>query len=242
MSTWTVNSQNAAQPRQTQPQGSAAADQPRPLGFRQAVVIKTGRIIDEQIVDGVGRKFEIWHVNGMEVSGASGESAPVITPDAAPKDIYTANFAISDFAGLDWISPQTYAGIQKVMGRDCILFRGKVNPQPAGIQTETKLSADRAALVAARAAYYTSNISASGGGQPAGATSPNGNLTTEVNAVACIDLETRLPVAVTFGQETRTYVFGQPPTAPLALPAAYATALSAYQRHITNLSRASAAP
>jgi hypothetical protein len=240
LSTWTVTSQNGAPPKQGQNQNSGGDNQQAPQGFRQAVVTKTGKIIDEQLVDALGRKFELWHVNGMLLTG--GESAPVIVPDSAGKDIYTTNFALSDFAGLDWISPRTYAGIQKVMGRDCIIFRGEVNSQPAAVQSETKLAGDRANLVAARAAYYASNISGSGGGQSTSSTALKGNLSAEVSAVACIDLETRLPVAVTFGQETRTYVFGQPPTSPLELPPAFATALGAYQKHITNLSRAAAAP
>lgn len=250
LSTWTVTSQNAVQPRdgqnqQGQNQNSGGNNPTVPLGFSRQAVIKTGKIIDEQLVDGMGRKFEIWHVNGTKVSSVPGASGPMVVPDVAASDIYTTNFAVSDFAGLDWISAQTYSGIQKVMGRDCIIFKGQVNPQPANMLAETKRTADRAALIAARAAYRAANIAPSSGGQPPSPSSgaaPAGNLSTEVNAVACIDLETRLPVAVTFGQETRTYVFGQPPTDPLQLPPAFAAALGGYQKHITSLSRGAAAP
>ena len=57
-----------------------------------------------------------------------------------------------------------------------------------------------------------------------------------VPAVAYIDLETRLPLVVTFGNERRIYQYGTPPTAMLALPPALAGAVKEHEKQMKRLS------
>ena len=57
----------------------------------------------------------------------------------------------------------------------------------------------------------------------------------KVAAIAYIDLETRLPLYVQFGDQKRSYQYGAPPQAPLTLPAGLTDALKAYLVHMQKL-------
>ena len=57
-----------------------------------------------------------------------GAAKPLVCPDYGGGDIYSINFAASDFAGLDWVSAKTYSGMAKYQGRDCIVFNSSVSP------------------------------------------------------------------------------------------------------------------
>jgi hypothetical protein len=209
------------------------SDQDKTRPQRQVAVTKTGKVIHEIKVDALGKSTEVWHVGGVQVTVPSGNGFPSIFPDFGGGDIYTTNYAVSDFAGLDWISATTFAGIQKVMGRDCIIFRSEVNTLQKDEQVEEE-------LVASRALVRQLDAARKKGGTPNAPAPPAG--VTKAPAVACIDLETRLPVAVTFGNETRTYQYGQPPGEMQVLPAALAVALNEYQARIQGLSRLPAKP
>jgi hypothetical protein len=206
-------------------------------GTREVLVIKTGKIVYERLVDRSGRRSEIWHDNGVQLLIPSSGAAPLIFPDYGGGDIYTPNYSVSDFAGLDWISPDTFTGIQKVMGRDCMVFRGQVNALPGDERREMDLQASRERLRNEFAAR------SKGATQPSPDTASSGpKASGMVAAVACIDLDARLPVAVTFGTETVLYQFGTPPTAMLSLPPALAAAASGFQAKIQRLSKLPAAP
>jgi hypothetical protein len=53
-----------------------------------------------------------------------------------------------------------------------------------------------------------------------------------VDAIAYVNVETRLPLALKIGEETRTFRFTQPPTGPLAIPPAIQAAIDAKQKKI----------
>jgi hypothetical protein len=128
-------------------------------------------------------------------------------------DIYSVNFATADFAGLDWISATTYTGMAKYQGRDCIQFTGEVSPLNPRAREEEAIAIGQAIAF----------------GQPV----PQ---ETKVAAVAYIDLETRLPLIVTFGNEKRIYQYGTPPAADLTLPPELANAVKEREKQLKRLS------
>src|SRR5207249_4883065 len=93
-----------------------------------STVIKTGSTILELNTDTLGKRKEIWHVSGLLVMKLPGAPEPIVWPDSGQAYIYSASFAVSDFAGLDWISAKTYTGMAKYQGSDCIEFKGDVSP------------------------------------------------------------------------------------------------------------------
>jgi len=175
-----------------------------------STIVKTGSTILEQNVDEAGQRSQIWHVSGIRVVAGSN---PAVSPDYASADIFSINFASTDFAGLYWLSPATYAGIVKYQGNDCIVFKGSVSPLGEKAQAD-----EQSYIIGARAF---------------GESVPDA---LRVPAIACIDLATRLPVFVQFGQEKRIYQYGTPPTAALTLPAELAGPMKEYQEKIRRLS------
>lgn len=239
-SAWTVVSgigagEMTVAPSSTGPGGTTSKDTKKPRIVRQASVIKTGSIIYEQLVENTGRRREVWHSYGLQLLLPSKEKAPMVFPDFGGGDIYTPNYAVSDFAGLDWISPSTYIGLKKVSGRDCIIFQGEVSELAVDERREMEFESDRARSAA--------NFEALKAGEPAPVPeAPAAKYSGKVAAMACIDLETRLPLAATFGKETRTYQYGPPPTSTLALPPALAAAKNEFQNRIQSLARLPAKP
>lgn len=199
-------------------EGSAASKEgttahEKPVIVAQSTIVKTGSTILEKNVDAQGNRQEIWHVKGLRVMKLSDNPHPLVCPDFWGGDIQSINFAVSDFAGLDWISATTYKGIKKYQGRDCILFNGQVSPLNAAQRKQESIEIE----------------SAKAWGRPV----PE---EVKVPAVAYIDLETRLPLLVTFGGEKQIYQYGAPPTSPLPLPAELAAPVKAYAQRMQRLS------
>ena len=182
-----------------------------------STVVKTGSTILELNTDTSGQRKEIWHVGGLMVMKRSDAAEPTVWPDSVQPDIYSANFADGDFAGLDWISPTTYTGMAKYQGRDCIQFSGEVSPLNPKAREEEAIAIREAITF----------------GQPV----PQ---EVKVAAVAYIDLETRLPLIATFGKEKRIYQYGTPPTADLTLPAELANAVKEREKQMKRLTSAPA--
>jgi hypothetical protein len=183
----------------------------------QAKFIKTGSTIFEQSVDSEGRSQEIWRISGMRVAKISGISSPIVCPDFGGGDIFSIDFSVSDFAGLDWVSKDSYAGIIKYQGRDCILFKSEVSP----------LSRSQQGAEAARIASEKAE------GLPVDAETP------KIPAIAYIDSETRLPILVAFGGQRRSYQYNSPPTEKLSPPLELA---GPYKAYLQRLKRVSAPP
>jgi len=142
-----------------------------------------------------------------------GAAEPIVWPDAVQADIYSINFVVSDFAGLEWVSANTYTGMAKYQGRDCIQFKGDVSPLNPKAREEEAIAIGQAKTFGESAPQQI-----------------------KVPAVAYIDLETRLPLVVTFGNEKRFYQYGAPPTAMLALPPALASAVTEREKQMKRLS------
>jgi len=215
-STWTVTSQGHAlegrQPVKSATSGEGRSKDKEPVTVASTVV-KTGSTILELNADADGKRKEIWHVGGLMVMKQPDTPEPIVWPDSVQADIYSVNFANADFAGLDWVSATTYMGMAKYQGRDCIQFRGEVSPLNPKAREEEAIAIGQAIAF----------------GQPAPAE-------TKVEAVAYIDLETRLPLVVTFGNEKRIYQYGTPPVADLTLPPELANAAKEREKQLKRLS------
>jgi hypothetical protein len=170
---------------------------------RYSKITKTGSTILEQNVDQQGRAEDVWHVDGLRLTKTS--SGILILHGSGGGDIYSINFNSEDFAGLGWISAQTYAGIKKYSERDCIVFMGKVSP------LSNRDRADEESII--------ENLRAQG---------ESVSEAKQIDALAYIDLETRLPLYAEFGPEKRFYQYGGAPATPLSLPNEYAAALNRY--------------
>ncbi len=225
-SSWTINSQGtplaggAPATDGTAGGGQGEESKQKEAVVTQLTVVKTGSRILEYYVDATGQRHEIWHVAGLRIMmHLTGAAKPLVCPEYGGGDIDSINFALSDFAGLDWISAKTYAGVAKYQGRDCIIFNSSVSPLEARAQ---KL--EEAGIEQARALGY----------HPADPI--------KVPATAYIDLDTRLPLVVQFGGEKRTYQYGPPPRALLQLPAPLAGPAEEYEHRIEALSAPASRP
>ncbi|MEO7934112.1 MAG: hypothetical protein ABIT76_13240 [Chthoniobacterales bacterium] len=215
-STWTVTFKGhvieQTAPSATATTGEGGKKENEPV-LSVSTVVKTGTTIVEQNVEANGQRRQIWHYSGARIVQAPGTSNPTICSDYGGGDIFSINFASTDFAGLDWLSQKTYSGIVKYQGNDCIIFNGTVSP------LSVRAKVDEQADIQIAKDF----------GQPHADK-------VMVAATACIDLATRLPVFVQFGHEKRTYQYGTPPTSPLALPTELAGPLQAYVKHMQILS------
>ncbi|MDR3404158.1 MAG: hypothetical protein P4L99_16795 [Chthoniobacter sp.] len=222
-STWTVTCQgHPVKGREPVKPSTTGEEKPKGKEGKEPVtiastVVKTGSTILELNADTDGRRKEIWHIGGLMVMKQPDVAEPTVWPDSAQADIYTVNFAAGDFAGLDWISATTYTGMAKYQGRDCIQFTGEVSPLNPKAREEEAIAIGQAIAF----------------GQPVPVES-------KVAAVAYIDLETRLPLVVTFGNEKRFYQYGTPPTADLTLPPELANAVKEHEKQMKRLSIAPA--
>lgn len=186
----------------------------RPAVTSSSKVVKSGPTIWEVSIDGKGKRTETWHYRGLRILKLSDALQPFIfTGGIAANDIYTVDFKVSDFAGLNWIAPDRYVGVAKFRGRDCIVFEGRVSPLDA--RTKQMEEVGNAAL------------------REIGL-SPHPKI--EVAASAYIDLESRLPLFVKLGDEKRTYQYDPSPSSPLQLPPDLASAVKEYAQRIQRLS------
>ena len=210
---WSVTTQGTLAIDQAKGYKTGASKDEKSTPSQYSKVTKTGSTILEQNVDHQGRANDVWHINGLRLTKTP--AGILIVHDSGGGDIYSINFDSADFAGLDWISAQTYAGIKKYSERDCIVFKGKVSPLSSRDQ------ADEASVIA--------NLRAQG---------ESVWEVKQIDTLAYIDLETRLPLYAEFGPEKRIYQYGQVST-PLVLPSEYAATLNRYANQL-KVSRASA--
>lgn len=215
-STWSVTCyghlMESKEPARATATGEEKPKEKEPVTMASTVV-KTGSTILELNTDTQGKRTEIWHVSGIMVMKLPDAANPVVWPDSGQAYIYSVNFAASDFAGLDWISAKTYTGMAKYQGKDCIEFKGEVSPLTPSAHANEMIEIGQAKVFGLPVPQEI-----------------------KVPAVAYIDLETRLPLYVQFGNEKRTYQYGTPPSAPQVLPAELAGAVEEYAKRIKRLS------
>ena len=163
---------------------------------------KTGPVREEEEIGENGSKAVKWYNAGMQVTMKTGWTIPVLSSAATnPFDELLTDYSKTDFPGFEWISAKNYLGTKNVAGRDCLVFKDK-----ASVISDEELNVRK----------EVADLSKTGDTKAALQIDPEQFLK---EAVAYVDFETRLPVALLRSDEVRTYQFNNPPQAMLVLPA-----------------------
>ena len=187
---------------------------------KKITATRSGPVVYEEIIDEAGNKMEKWYTNNEQYTRKMGS---VEYFSARSNDFSNVNYAYhspTGFQGFDWISKKNFAGIEKVDGRECMVYR------------------DRKDLQAVLAPDLFTFLEAMRREQPKSAGEPTGTPGAVTAVVACIDQETRLPVSLQLGEETRTFTFLDPPRVPVALPEELKQQLEQRQKAWNQLIRA----
>ncbi|MFV0338297.1 MAG: hypothetical protein ACK5LK_08665, partial [Chthoniobacterales bacterium] len=137
----------------------------------RTIITKTKPLYHEQTIFSSGSKSDIWYTGDVFLTVNDGADPLINFKNEKNKGRIT-DYSKTDFPAFSWISKKNFIGIQKVLGRDCLVFRAKI-----------KKEADDPLI----------------------------------DTIACVDLQSRLPVAMQ-GDITQYYQFGPAPTAMLTLP------------------------
>jgi hypothetical protein len=215
-----VDTEESAKP----PQQAKAPPPPPP---KTLVVTKGGKVVREAVGYANGAAVEIWHRGGVAIT-KSPENQTWIVSSGARTGFDSPDYVTSDFSGLEWISPSTYTGIQSFGGRKVIVFTGSVCDKSEADLATIKNGVDRQ-----RGEETLSHKPISK------AFDPNDY---KVSAVAFIDLETRLPLMLKYGNLTRSYQYRIPSQSILTLPPDAVQAASGFEKYKASLSRIPRAP
>jgi hypothetical protein len=174
-----------------EPETSAAVARPKRVLFT-----KTRNILHVETVDERRQTWNRWCRDALQIvvfpagkGMASCEGQDIYNP-------FYEDYQGTTFPGFEWVSPATFAGIENVHSRDCMVFRSAVkrldlmNP---GEAAKLRALADEGTPI------------------------PEEALKTQ-QTVALVDLETRLPVALQVAGEVRRYTFLAQPSAMLEFP------------------------
>lgn len=175
-----------------------------------------------------GTKMEVWKTRGQEVTVRTGGRVPIVsqsTPDAAED--------------LGWIGASNFKGIQGVSGIKCMIFRAKIVPA-------NMVGAVRLAQMARE--QYNNSLKAgtqnplfdSWRDKPENLVDP---ASYEVDAIACIELESRLPITLKVGKLVTTYKYeALPPDYTLSLPNEIASAIQMRAQQMQESTRRAVLP
>ena len=218
-SQWVVTFDYADEKANPKPRSANA-----PARIKKSVNVRSGPLTYKETTDEAGGKIEKWFLRDEQYTRKGGSPQFYI---AGTKDIFNASFepfSPTDFQGFSWISKKNFVGDQKIQGRDCLVYRD---------QTETHAVLDSNISATARAPQ---------GQNPTNMTLPSEATGSGVTVVACIDKETRLPVTLQIGEETRTFTFLDPPTAPVTLPPDLKQQLEEQQKAWNDMTRPAPRP
>jgi hypothetical protein len=201
---------------------------------QQVTFTKTGSIILEQDLLPNGQIQEVWNVGTVQATIRPGGSPPILG-SAGGGDLDHVNFVKSDFAGLDWVSPQTYVGTAAYQGRKCLVFQGQVMPLNSAEITQISMSEESKQILANNRSKHPGVVNYQFDPKPY-----------LVATMVYIDFDTRLPLAMTFTKgdklQIRQYTYQAHAATMLALPPALSQALSLQQQRIKDLSMVAPAP
>ena len=191
---------------------------------KKITATRSGPVVYEEIIDEAGNKMEKWYTNNEQYTRKSG-SAEYFS--ARSNDFSNVNYAYhspTGFPGFDWISKKNFAGIEKVAGRECMVYR------------------DRKDLQAVLDPDLFSFLETMRRDQPKSEGEPTVSPGGVTAVVASIDQETRLPVSLQLGDETRTFTFLEPPRVQADLPEELKKQLEQRQKAWNQLIRAAPRP
>ena len=175
------------------PETDTSATVARP---KRVLFTKTRNILHVETVDEKRQTWNRWCRDALQsVVFPAGKGIA----SCEGQDIYNPfyeDYQGTTFPGFEWVSAATFAGIENVHSRDCMVFRSAVT----GLDL---MSPGEAAKLRALA--------------DEGTPIPEEALKTK-STVAIVDLETRLPVALQVAGEVRKYTFLAQPSAMLEFP------------------------
>lgn len=185
----------------------------------QIIGEKVGDISHTVTIYASGLKMEVWKTRSQEITMRPGWRVPMVsqsTPDAGED--------------LGWISESNYQGVQPYSGTKCMIFRGKI--VPANMAGAAKIAqTTREQLKITNQDALPEELKQ----KPEDLIDPS---TYEVDAVACIDFETRLPIALQVGKVVTTYKYqALPPDYTLSLPNEIASAMQTREKQVQATSR-----
>ncbi len=169
--------------------GQDADETAHPESPKRVSVTKTGEMRHLVAIDPDGSRSKIWFKGDLEVVCQPGWKFPWLAKAHDPHNPFAIDFSRTDFPECGWVSARNYRGIQKVQGRDCILFSERVTIVPDPDNPDSNIPQ----ISGTNAAWY--------------------------GRAAFVDLETRLPVTEVTSGEITTYQFGTPPQTMLTFPA-----------------------
>jgi len=197
--------------------------------IKQITTTRTLPLAYEEIIDQAGKKTEKWYANDEQYTRNAGSSKFFYAGDKDVGNPFYEYRSPTGFQGFEWISKKNYAGIQKVLDRDCLVFRD----MQFGQATFDPNAAAMLAVEQKEQAQPKQDSTAATKGEPP---APN------VPITACIDLVTRLPVVLQIGTETRVFTFLDQPAASVTLPSDLVKQLQQRSKTLNELTRRSPRP
>ena len=188
---------------------------------KTTIAARSGQVTYEEATDEAGMKTEKWILNGEQYTRKPG-SSDFYT--ARKCDVANANyeyFSPTGFRGFHWVSKEKFVGIQNALGHECLVF--------STLQDEQELrDPDAFALLNEMRASRKVKECVPGG--------------MSIEVTAFIDLDSRLPVALRIGRETRIFSFLEPSAVQVTLPPELVSHLVKRQKLWDQLVRAAPSP
>ena len=185
------------------------------------------QIIGEKVSDvahvvttyGNGNKKEIWKKGGQQTTINTGWKEPIVGP------------AYDDAEDITWISASNFTGIKKVSDSDCMIFRDRVLPELYRARPDLL----RKSVASSEVEQKGMDLIAKVLGTESKAIDPE---SVKIDAFACIDLESRLPITLQVGKAVTAYKYeALPPNYALNLPADVAAAMEARGQQVKATTR-----
>jgi hypothetical protein len=179
----------------------------KPSASRTTIqVTKTGDFRLIETTNGTGHS-EVWSNGAWQVTKRPEWKELVVSNGENSADTAWVNYSSGDFPGFQWITAENFLGLFKFKGRDCLVFKDRVQKQ-SPVQMRQ---------------FYDPN---------APTPPPVDPETLKEDVIAYVDLETRLPVVLIAGEQMSTYAFGEPPTEQLVFPPDVKVALAASMQKV----------
>jgi hypothetical protein len=193
-------------PAVSQQTDSKSNSQPPPK-LKSSVVEKANGAYYEVTADQSGHEFETWRKGGIILSKNKSSKEWEVSVAGAGDRFESPDYSKSDFAGLDWVSPQTFAGLMDYQGVKCMVFKGQVQPlnqNDLNIKKEFIDAQRKAEMLNGVKIDPVTDVPATLNAATTKPFDPNDYM---VPAEIFVNLETRLPVLFKFGGASRTYQY-----------------------------------
>jgi hypothetical protein len=190
----------------------------------QIIGEKVGDVSHVVTTYGNGSKKEVWKKGGVQTTMNTGWQQPIVGP------------AFEDAEDVTWTSASNFTGIKKVSGLDCMVFRDKILPELYRARPDLLRKSVASSKVEQEGIDQVTKVL----GKESTAVDPE---SVKVDAVAVIDLERRLPIALQLGKVVTTYKYEALPTDyTLTLPADVAAAMQTRGQEVQAATRRPAQP